>query len=394
MGKSKLKSSIFSGLTVALVLFSVLGNILTIAIPEDTAWEYRVDAPRSGKTYTYLYYMDEIWGDPHRDLWLDDIADSFDYVYIPCSWRPIHITNDSVDAGYLQNFTRVMNALGDRGCEIFIHSWYSSYHPEWLEEFVPELIGTETRWEGLKESDDNFPTLLATNLRYIGLLAQFFISEGVSNIIGWCLDDETSSDNWAPFIEGSKALLHSLFPGIKVTIMFNSPDRYWMAQYADVLSIDPYDSDAGVAAKIRYGWSQGFTNISVLLSGMDDFTPENYNRMRRQGWIAWFMGAEDIGWRCYNIYWHGYRAGVPNDRFVIPYNSSGPVQTPKSQAVKDFGGDLNLLKSVEALRLQALDLEDVVSANTLEAIQREAYGLARENLFDEAVQKLAEGLSI
>jgi hypothetical protein len=130
--------------------------------------------------------------------------------------------------------------------------------------------------------------------------------------------------------------------------------------------------------------------ISVLLNGMDTFSQDSYNRMRRQAWIAWFEGADTIGYWCYNIYWNGYRGSDSNNWFFMPYNSTGPQSNPKDQAVKDFRSDLMLLKTGESKRLNALDAGNVNLATRIQDIMEKAYSYAKNDDFTNALINLQE----
>jgi len=384
------RQRIIRGTAAGLLMFAILANVVTVAIPFDTSYSHPVNYARSGKLYTYLYYYDEILGDPNCNAWLDDIAAKFDYVYIIAPWGTYFKSNTTLDEVGLTNVTRIMKALGDRGCNVVVHTWYSSYHPKWLEFDVPELIGTEVRWAGMSIDNPHYDTLMFTNLQYLKLLTGYFLGQSVSNIIGFCLDDETSSDNWMKVCMESTKFLHSVNSNWNITSMFSNERRYHMAGVMDYLALDPYDDDIGVMEKIRYGHSLGVGKLSVLLNGMDNDTEENGLRMRRQAWIAWFMGADSIGWWCYNIYWHGFRGGVPNNWFFMPYHTNGPQITNKSQAITDFNSDIILLRALESKRLASIESGNSILTQQIETGLQTAYSYAKSNDFTTAVQKLQE----
>lgn len=379
---------------VGLLIFTILGNILTVAIPPDTTWEYKVDYPRAGKLFTYLYYYDEILGDPHKDAWLDDVADSFDFVYIIAPWGYYMLDNNTLDTKGLINTTRIIKELGDRGCQVVIHTWYSSYHPKFLENYVPELINTSVRWKGLPLDHPHYDILMNVNLQYLRLLIGYLMNQSISNIYGFCLDDETSSGNWIKVCRESTKLIHSFNASWMVSSMFNTDDLYWMASSMDYLAMDPYDDDIGVVSKMRYGHSLSVGKLSVLLSGMGDETEEEANRMRRQGWIAWFMGADSIGWWCYNIYWHGKRGGADNNWYFMAYNSSGPSYDLKGQAVKEFRRDIDMLNELNVKRQEALDTGNSRLASNIDLLMTSAYDYAKMDDFAYAAETLKEALAL
>ena len=70
---------------------------------------------------------------------------------------------------------------------------------------------------------------------------------------------------------------------------------YHLAKNLDFLSLDPYGPDEDVASRIKFSWSLGFEKLSWLLNGMGADNSANGLRMRTS-WIAWFMGANSIGW--------------------------------------------------------------------------------------------------
>jgi len=379
-------------LTIVLLLFAILGNLYTFVFWKSSIGVVEINKPRTGQLYTYLYYYDEILGDPNKDKWLDDIADSFDFVYLLVVWRDAHKTNDSLNMDYLYNITEIGKELNKRGCELVIHTWISSYHPSWLVPHCPPLNGTSVRWQGLPETDPYYWTLTYTNLQYIRLVAEHFQSQNLT-IQGFCLDDETQSDNWGQHMRLAKDLLHSINSSWYVTAMFCTSQLYHLAKNLDFLSLDPYGPDEDVASRIKFSWSLGFEKLSVLLNGMGADNSTNGLRMRRQAWIAWFMGADSIGWWCYNIYWHGIRAGEPNDWFFMPYSEDGPTYGPKGTAVKEFRQDNDLLNQIEAKRLQALNNQDLTKANHYRTMLDKAYDLALNDDFDGARKILNEVLA-
>jgi hypothetical protein len=389
LSKSREKKNILRYVTLILLCFAILGNLFTIIVRPTSIETKEINISRSGKLYTYLYYYDEILGDPNKDKWLDDIADSFDFVYLLVPWASVHKSNDSLDLTFLHNITIIGRELNNRGCDLVIHVWISSYHPSWLIQFVPELNNTNPRWVGLPETHQNYWTLLYTNLQYIKLVANYFQSQNLS-ILGFCLDDETQSENWAQHMRMARDMLHEINSSWWVTVMFATSQLYHLAKNLDFLSLDPYDVDEGVAAKIKYAWSLGFSKLSVLLNGMDEDTEESGNRMRRQAWIAWFMGADSIGWWCYNIYWHGYRGGQPNNWFFMKYSPDGPQYGPKGYAVKLFNQDNDLLNHIEAKRLQALNNQDLQKANYYRTQLDRAFKYALQNDFTRANATLME----
>jgi hypothetical protein len=389
------QKKILRGVTASLLIFAVVSNIFTAVIPTDTTWTHEVSYQRSGDLYTYLYYYDEILGDPNKEIWLADIAGTFDYVYIIAQWELYFPNNNTFNASRFENVTKIIRELGVRGCQSVIHTWYSSYHPTWLEEYVPELKGTQVRWKGMDPSNPHYDILMYSNLQYLTLLTSHLKNEYLSDyIIGFCLDDETSSDNWLKVCQESTKHIHTINANWTVTSMFNNEDRYHMAKNMDYLATDIYDYDAGVVSKMNYAYRIGLDKISLLLNGMDNDTVEIGNRMRRQGWIAWFMGADTIGWWCYNIYWRGYRGGIPNNWFFMPYNVNGPIDGNKSQAIKDFRGDMDLLKQVEAKRWAAINANNRPLADQIQDIANDAYELAKVNEFAEAKLKLQEAINL
>jgi 6-pyruvoyl-tetrahydropterin synthase len=370
----------------------MVGSVFLITSWETKIGVIEINEPRSGDLYTYLYNYDQILGDPNKDKWLDDIADSFDFVYLLVVWRNAHKTNDTLNMDYMYNITEIAKELSNRGCEIVIHTWISSYHPSWLVQYVPELSGTSVRWQGLPEDHPNYWTLTYTNLNYQRLVAEHFQSHNIT-VQGFCLDDETLSDNWGKHMRLARDLLHSINSSWYVTVMFSSDKQYHLARNLDFLSIDPYGVDEDVAHRIRYSRSLGFEKISVLLSGMGEENEFNGRKFRRHAWMAWFMGAYSIGWWCYNIYWHGTRAGEPNDWFFMPYSPNGPTPGPKGLSIREFRTDNNLLNQIEAKRLKALQDQDLAKAEHYRTMLDKAYKLALVDNFDDARGILKEVLA-
>ena len=171
---------------IAVLLLSMVGSVFLITSWETKIGVIEINEPRSGDLYTYLYNYDQILGDPNKDLWLDDIANTFDFVYLLVVWRNAHKTNDTLNMDYMYNITEIAKELSNRGCEIVIHTWISSYHPSWLVQYVPELSGTSVRWQGLPEDHPNYWTLTYTNLNYQRLVAEHFQSHNIT-VQGFCL---------------------------------------------------------------------------------------------------------------------------------------------------------------------------------------------------------------
>jgi hypothetical protein len=121
-----------------------------------------------------------------------------------------------------------------------------------------------------------------------------------------------------------------------------------------------------------------------MISAMNDHNDITFQqKMRRQAWIAWFMGVESIGW-------YTYLYGT-DDWACVRWNSgNGPIITGKTLAAIESKIDVDKLNSAYAKIYGESD--EVVKQNLLNTLLR-AYSEAKINHFDIARSLVQEVLA-
>ncbi|MHA1820037.1 MAG: hypothetical protein ACTSVC_06155, partial [Promethearchaeota archaeon] len=322
--------------------------------------------------------------------YIDLVAQGLDFAFVHAQWSVVGKEgNDSLDLNYLGNLTNYIKALRAKGVQVVIHIWVSSYSPAWLYPLVPELVGQPDRWSGIDPNTTNQTALehrqILKNsmIYYVQRLCNYFNSSGlISDIRGWCLDDETSSEYWADFFRDITKVLLSYNASWRIGAMFNRYDKYHLTGETGMTTnyMDPYDSDYRFVQKITYAYQvSGVNNISVLIDAMGPHDDEGSNNMmRREAWIAWFMGADSIGWYTY-LY--------PTDKWAcVKWNDgNGPITSAKTQAAINTKSDVHLLNKVYA---KIYNTNNTTLKNEWTNELFTAYRLAKINQFNDAVSIL------
>jgi len=386
---------------VGFVLSSFFGAIAVVGNPSDILLD-RIESRHAEfggadmYGYTFIDWETLMSLDPSiQDAYINTVTDALDFAFVHTQWNAVgNLDNETLDDYYLGNLTDYINALAVKGVQVVIHTWVSSYSPNWIKPLVPELYGQKDRWQGIDPETTNTTLLEHRNILkdsmvyYHKRLCDYFVANSlIDNIRGWCLDDETQSENWNDFFESITDVLLSYNASWKIGAMFNRYDKYHITGDAGMTCnyMDPYDQDPTFIQKITYAYqNSGVNNISVLISAMDPHDNIVFQqKMRRQAWIAWFMGAESIG--CYT-----YLYGTDEWACVKGNGGAGPIITGKTLAAIESKIDIHKLNDAYAKIYGESDAS--VKQNLLNTLLR-AYAEAKINHFDIARSLVQEVLA-
>ena len=390
------KIAIVQGMSCVIVLSLFISTVAIMEHPSDYLPDRIARSDRKGEMYGYVFLpWSNIMSSGVAEEYMDLIAQCLDFCYVHAQWSLIGTDNNTLNENYLGNLTDFIRGLGARGVDVVIHIWTSSYTPTWMHQYTPELVGQKDRWPGIDPNTENQTALehrknlKNSMLHFQSQLCQYFINQGVGDHIrGFCLDDETSSDNWTDFFAELTDVIHSYNSSWQTQVMFNRIDKYHISKEAglDVHAMDPYDQDVRLIQKIHYAYNvTGMDKISVLLDAMTDHENNAENKqMRRQAWISWFMGADSIGW---------YTFLYSTDTWACALNNwsvgEGPGITSKTQTVLSTANDIwNLNEAYEKISNQAdLQLKEEWMDKLLEA-----YSAVKVNDFIRGTSLIAEVL--
>jgi hypothetical protein len=386
--------------SVVIIVIVVTAYFATITAINDSP-DYRPDdlarEDRRGAMYGYVFLpWENLLASGVAGEYMDLIEQCLDFAYVHAQWSVIGKDNNTLNTNYLGNLTQFIKGLSDRGVQVVIHIWVSSYSPKWMQSYTPELVGQKDRWQGIDpKSTDNATIEHRNSLKwsmehFMELLCQYFIDQGVKDdIIGFCLDDETQSDYWLDFFESISDVVHGFNASWETMAMFNRYDKYYMTGAAgmDVNAMDPYDQDERLIQKVNYAYQHsGVKKISVLLDAMGDHNDTVFHtKMRRQAWISWFLGADSIGW---------YTFLYGNDKWACARNrwaeGKGPIITAKTRATINAALDIRALNEAYG-KIQTSNITADKTEWTNKLLK--AYDYAKSNEFTKAeilVQEVLE----
>ncbi|MHA1700619.1 MAG: hypothetical protein ACTSWN_17410 [Promethearchaeota archaeon] len=388
------KVAFVQGFVIILVISLFFTTVALIKNPSDYLPDRIAREDRKGMMYGYVFVS---WEDfMHTSVageYMDLIAQCLDFCFVHAQWSVIGVDNNTLNMNYLGNLTDFIRAMGSRGVQVVVHVWVSSYSPTWMYQYTPELVGQPDRWAGIPPNTTNETAMQHRNalkwsmIHYIDMLCQYLVDQGLSsNILGFCLDDETQSEYWLDFFAAITTVIHSFNSSWETMAMFNRPDKYHMTGDAgmDVNAMDPYDQDTTLVQKITYAYHvSGVDKISVLLDAMYEHDDSvNHRKMRRQAWISWFMGADSIGW---------YTFMYPTDRWACVINGwkngSSPQITNKTWTAIETAKDIRYLNQAQEKINNANDSE---GKEVWVAKLKEAYELAKINRFSSARKLVLE----
>lgn len=387
---AKIRKTIVIQLIIVVVSVGFFfGTMAWYPMGEEYSWdkiETRHEELGGAAVYGYTFQdYENFMHSPVKDDYLTYIYDGLDVAFVKAQWCYLGLDNDTLDTESLDNLTLYVNDLAAHGLQVVIHTWVSSYSPNWLYPQVPELVGKSDRWMGIDPDTDNATLqqqrkiLKNSNVKYHQMLCDYFVSKGIDqHIRGFCLDDETQSEYWGDFFEEITDLLLTYNRSWRIGAMFNRYDKYKMTgDYGMTCNyMDPYNQDPEFIRKIQYAYQEsGVDNISVLIDAMGGHEDESFHKkMRREAWISWFMGVHSIGWYTY-IY--------PSDEWAVVKwnNGNGPIATDKTQTALDSKIDIDLLDSAYEKIYESTDSNE---KSGWKSKLLEAYNLARKNKFDQA----------
>nr|MDO8109788.1 hypothetical protein [Candidatus Sigynarchaeota archaeon] len=383
---------------LASLVSSYFITIAAIQTPSDYLPDRLSRIGRRGDMYGYVFLSwDQLMANQTvADQYMDLVAQCLDFCYVHCQWNGVAKDNDTLDLDYLGNLSAFISGLGSRGVSVVIHVWVSSYTPSWMYPYVPEVVGQDDRWQGIDPATMNATALQHRQalkwsmIRYQQLLCQYFIGKGLgSNIKGFCLDDEPQSEYWLDLFQDLTDVIHGFNSSWETMAMFNRIDKYHMTGDAgmDVHAMDPYDQDGRFIEKITYAYQvSGVDKISVLIDAMGAHDDVVFHaKMRRQAWIAWFMGADSIGW--YTFLYGNNDWACAISRYT---DGLGPGITAKTNATIETAIDVDLLNQAYA---KISGTSNPVTRSVLTSKLLAAYAHAKLNEFIEARALLEEVLA-
>lgn len=369
---------------IAFLASSFFITIALVPVPADYLPERIARADRKGMMYGYVFLpWEQLMASGVAEDYMDLVAQCLDFCYVHAQWSVCGLDNDTLNENYLGNLTTFIAGLGARGVKVIIHVWVSSYSPTWMHAHTPELVGQGDRWQGIDPATTNATLLAHRNalkwsmVRYHELLCQHLRDAGVEDhVMGFCLDDETQGTNWTDFFTALTSTTKAFNASWETMVMFNRPDMYHVTGEAgmDVHAMDPYVQDEKFVQMISYAYlHSGVDKISVLIDAMGDHDDVAFHaKMRRQAWIAWFMGADSIGW---------YTFMYGNDQWACARNrwtsGLGPGITAKTIAANETATDIRMLNAAYAKVLGSGD------GGGMADLER-AYVLAKRNDFTGA----------
>ena len=381
---------------IVMVLGLFIGAVAFIKNPEDYSLE-RMESrfQRSGGASMYGYTFvdwETLLQSSAKDEYINYVVQGLDFAFVQAQWSVVcNVDNDTLNEDYLGNLTLYIKELADEGVQVVIHTWVSSYSPNWIKPLVPELYGQGDRWQGIDPNTENETALEHRQIlkdsmvHYHDILADYFINEGVGDSIrGFCLDDETQSEHWVDYFEEVTDVLLSYNASWRIGSMFNRHDKYHMTGETGMTCnyLDPYDHDQKFVQKIDYAFDvSGVNNISVLIDAMGSHDNTAFhNKMRRQAWIAWFMGVDSIGW-------YTYLYGT-DDWAALKWNSgNGPIITDKTYAALNATIDVHNLN--DAYAKISTESDESIKSQMLNRLFN-AYDEVKKNNFDQAREIVVE----
>lgn len=393
MNKISKHAAVVHGGILAFLVSALFIPVLLVTPPSDYLPQKINRSDRRGAMYGYVFLdWESLMSSGVEDQYMDLVNQCLDFCYIHAQWSKCALDNDTLEQDYLGNLTAFIAGLGARGVQVVVHVWVSSYSPSWMHPFVPELIGKGDRWDGIDPDTTNSTLLQHRNalkwsmVHFQEMLCTYFIDENVDqHILGFCLDDETQSENWLDFFSELTTTIHGFNSSWETMAMFNRIDKYHLTGDAgmDVHGMDPYNDDAKFVEKIHLGYElSGVDKVSVLIDAMGDHDNTIFHdKMRRQAWIAWFMGADSIGW--YTFLYGSDDKACARNRWI---SGQGPLITAKTNATIETAIDIGKLNEAWNA-VQALPQNE--QHHSLEQLQ-DAYALAKVNDFDGARLKVQE----
>ncbi len=381
-------------LQIAVIAFLAGSYFITMAAIRDPS-DYLPDriarSDRKGMMYGYVFLpWEDLMASGAADQYMDLAAQCLDFCYVHAQWSVCGLDNDTLNQDYLGNLTSFVAGLGARGVKVVVHEWVSSYSPSWMHPYTPELVGQGDRWQGIDPATADATALAHRNalkwsmVHYHEMLCQYFRDHGVEDdILGFCLDDETQSEHWTDFFAALTAVTHVFNATWETMAMFNRIDKYHITGDAgmDVNAMDPYTQDSEFVQRITYAYEHsGVDKVSVLIDAMGDHDDAAFHdKMRRQAWIAWFMGADSIGW---------YTFMYGSDQWACARNNwtagGGPIITPKTVATNETAIDIHKLNQAFTKIAGAGEMDSM-------GVLLQAYALAKENQF-AAARALVQGV--
>jgi len=340
---------------------------------------------------TYIYYFDSTDAyNPYLDGILDDLDDMVNIVMVSIKGSFIFPNNWTPDFSSLNRVKNLLGNLSAHGIDAIIHLYSTHGLPSWVEENSTETYVKNGYRIQVPPNDWTYWNYME---QYCKITANFL--NGTSNIYGYCLADEPNTNMYVDLYGNMSLWLKSVNPELQITIMLNRVTAYEAYEpVCDFFAIDPYQSDIDFANTLKSAREATDKKIIVLQSGMGSDDGVSALRMRREAWIAWFMGADQIWFWSYNIYWEGFRGGEPNDWHVVRWdpNDNRVLRTSKADAAVEIKRDIELLSEIDGYLFQS-DADSDIKAELIES-QMEAYYWALQNNFERARLQLIEAVMI
>lgn len=389
-----IKKILITQIVIYIVLFAgFFGTLYFIRNPSDYLPEKiaRVDRRSLLYGYTFLPWEELMPNNTLATDYLNLAAQALNCCYVNVQWSYASLDNHTLNLNYLNNLSLYLDGLRNRSMTAVIYTWCAHYYPKWLFPFVPVVVNADkhgSNWNGIDPLTQNASLLIqrsilkSSYLHFYNLLCDYFVMKGFqTTILGFNLDDEPDTTNWNDFYTEITTLVHNKYNKWQTQVMWLNPHRYAITSEVglDVQAFDAYCQDFEFIQRITHAYdTSGNRPVSVLMSAMfdhDDYA--SMQQLRRQSWIAWFMGCDSYGF--YSFYY-----GDPEWSCAIMRldDGLGPEITEKTYLILNITQDIWLLNRA----YQRIGEEsDGKYQEYLESKLLDGYRFAKASEFDEAL---------
>lgn len=336
-----------AGLVIVLVMLASFAGSLAVMIQAPRVHyhvpPYHEGVARDMRMGTYIYDHSTVAARPE---YMDDIARMVDRVLIDVMWGAV-MTKNSSNAGCFNAakyafYDQFFQDLSARGLGIVIQFSPTRSPPSWL-----NVTFQMSDYRAVKPPQDPVERAFFKQelVAYVNHTVQFFHGKGYFVELEYCLADEPHDADWAEMLQAMHDTIKDVDPGYVVSLVLHKPELYPVFNDAfDMITIDPYNNDEEMVGKIRKAHDDvnNAKPVRVIISGMRD-GPFDYQRVYRQLFISWFMGAHDLWFWSYNSRWDGRS----NEWYVVLFSEDGPVHTERADAILNARQDLRILGDIE-----------------------------------------------
>lgn len=354
---------------------------------------YARDYHREPYTGTYVYYLDSSeYYEDHWDTIYDDLEDMANVILLSAKATSLDQgANMPFDETALQRIKNMESNITSRNMQVIIHLYCTHAIPTWVEENSTEAYVKNGYRIQYPPDDWTYWSYMENYTRFV---ANFF--KDTDMIMGYCMADEPNTIQYAELLGNMSDWIKDEDPQAQTTVMLNEVDFYETYEpFCDFFSVDPYQDDQDFARSLKRARDVTDKKLIVLQSGMGDDDNLMYMRMRRQAWIAWFMGADQIWFWSYNIYWEsGMRQDEVNTWHVCRWDSinNQTIRTSKGDAAVEIKRDVLLLSQIDGYLFN--ETGDPAIKSNINELQIRAYRYVMNNNFLKARLLITEAVMI